>query len=182
MAKAAGIYTLFMRDPSFFSWTHLILACAATAIGFLFGEKLLLFATLSQITSSIFGSVLFLSLGVLWMPLLLHFACVLIVAISLKAGGKKGFLAGLFIATVLHCFYNLYFILGGSGEYPAHCGYRKKRVPRTVFRKDDPFSRVTPGLHCALLFISHGRAHIHVRSGIAFRIFTLPVQYRVRGK
>ncbi len=112
MAKAAGIYTLFMRDPSFFSWTHLILACAATAIGFLFGEKLLLFATLSQITSSIFGSVLFLSLGVLWMPLLLHFACVLIVAISLKAGGKKGFLAGLFIATVLHCFYNLYFILG----------------------------------------------------------------------
>ena len=30
MAKTAGIYTLFVRDPSFFSWKNLILACAAT--------------------------------------------------------------------------------------------------------------------------------------------------------
>ncbi|MGA8379433.1 MAG: PrsW family intramembrane metalloprotease, partial [Methanoregula sp.] len=111
MAKTAGIYTLFVRDPSFFSWKNLILACAATAIGFLVGEKLLLFATLTQITESVFGSVLFLSLGVLWMPLLLHFACVLIVACSLKAGGRKGLLPGLIAATVLHCCYNLY-ILG----------------------------------------------------------------------
>ncbi|MFZ1127137.1 ABC transporter permease [Methanoregula sp.] len=112
MAKAAGIYTLFMRDPAFFSWKHLVFACAATATGFLVGEKLLLFATLTQISESIFGSVLFLSLGVLWLPLLLHFACVLIVACSLKVWGKKGLFAGLAAATVLHCCYNLYFILG----------------------------------------------------------------------
>ncbi len=111
MAKTAGIYTLFVRDPSFFSWKNLIVACAATAIGFLVGEKLLLFATLTQITESVFGSVLFLSLGVLWMPLLLHFACVLIVACSLKAGGRKGLIPGLIAATVVHCCYNLY-ILG----------------------------------------------------------------------
>ena len=111
MAKAAGIYTLFVRDPSFFSWKNLLLACAATAIGFLVGEKLLLFATLAQISQSIFGSVLFLSLGVLWMPLLLHFACVLIVTCSLKAGGRKGLVPGLIAATILHCCYNLY-ILG----------------------------------------------------------------------
>jgi ABC-type Na+ efflux pump permease subunit len=112
MAKSAGIYTLFVRDPSFFSWKNLILACGATAIGFLVGEKLLLFATLTQISSSIFGSILFLSLGMLWMPLLLHFSCVFIVGSSLKVWGKKGFLVGLLAATVLHCCYNLYFILG----------------------------------------------------------------------
>ncbi|MGA2104936.1 MAG: ABC transporter permease [Methanoregula sp.] len=112
MAKAIGIYTLFVRDPSFFSWKNLVLACAATAIGFLVGEKLLLLATLSQISLSIFGSILFLSLGVLWLPLLLHFACVLIVASSLKALGKKGLWPGLIAATVLHCCYNLYFVLG----------------------------------------------------------------------
>jgi RsiW-degrading membrane proteinase PrsW (M82 family) len=112
MAKAAGIYTLFVRDTAFFSWKHLVCACAATAIGFLVGEKLLLFATLAQITESIFGSVLFLSLGVLWMPLLLHLACILIVACSLKVWGKNGLLPGLAAATVLHCCYNLYFILG----------------------------------------------------------------------
>ena len=112
MAKALGIYTLFMRDPAFFSWKHLVFACAATAVGFLVGEKLLLFATLAQITKSVFGSVLFLSLGVLWMPLLLHFACILIVACSLKVGGRKWFIPGLIAATVLHCCYNLYFILG----------------------------------------------------------------------
>ena len=64
------------------------LACAATALGFLVGEKLLLFVTLAQITESVFGSILFLSLGVLWMPLLLHFAGVLIVATCLKYGGQ----------------------------------------------------------------------------------------------
>jgi RsiW-degrading membrane proteinase PrsW (M82 family) len=89
LAKAVGIYTLFARDPAFFSWKNLVLACAAIAIGFLVGEKLLLFATLAQITQSVFGSVLFLSLGVLWMPLLLHFVCVLVVACSLKLGGRR---------------------------------------------------------------------------------------------
>jgi len=112
IAKAAGIYTLFMRDPSLFSWPTLILASGATALGFLIGEKLLLFATLSQISSSVFGSVLFLSLGVLWMPLLLHFTCVLLVGIMLKVGGKSGLIPGLILATLLHCSYNLYIVMG----------------------------------------------------------------------
>ncbi|MDO9035941.1 MAG: ABC transporter permease [Methanoregula sp.] len=111
-AKAIGIYTLFARNPSFFTWKNLIAACAATAIGFLVAEKLLLFITLAQITESVFGSILFLSLGVLWMPLLLHFMGVLIVACSLKFWGRKGLVVGLVLATIVHCLYNLYFILG----------------------------------------------------------------------
>jgi ABC-type Na+ efflux pump permease subunit len=112
IAKGIGIYTIYSRDASWFTWRNLVLACAATAIGFLVGEKLLLFVTLTQITESVFGSILFLSLGVLWMPLLLHFVGVLIVACCLKLGGRGWFAPGLALAMVVHCLYNLYFILG----------------------------------------------------------------------
>jgi len=115
IAKGVGIYTIYSRDPAFLSWKNLVLACAATAIGFLVGEKLLLFITLAQISDSVFGSILFLSLGSLWLPLLLHFVCVLIVACSLKIWGRKGFVPGLAIAMIVHCLYNLYFILGWIG-------------------------------------------------------------------
>ena len=115
IAKSVGIYTIYSRDPAFLTWKNLILACAATAIGFLVGEKLLLFVTLAQISDSIFGSILFLSLGSLWLPLLLHFTCVTIVACCLKIWGKRGFFPGLVIAMVVHCLYNLYFILRWLG-------------------------------------------------------------------
>ena len=115
MAKAVGMYTVYTRNPAFFSWKNIIIACAVIAAGFLVGEKLLLFVTLAQITESVFGSILFLSLGVLWMPLLLHFVCVLIVACCLKLGGKRWLGPGLGIAMVVHCLYNLYFILGWLG-------------------------------------------------------------------
>jgi ABC-type Na+ efflux pump permease subunit len=115
IAKGVGIYTLFARDPGFFTRRNLIFAAAATAVGFLVGEKLLLFVTLAQITESVFGSILFLSLGALWLPLLLHFFCVLIVAVCLKYGGRGWFGPALMIAMVVHCLYNLYFILRWIG-------------------------------------------------------------------
>jgi ABC-type Na+ efflux pump permease subunit len=115
IAKGVGVYTIYSRDPSFLTWKNLVLAGAATATGFLVGEKLLLFVTLAQISDSVFGSILFLSLGSLWLPLLLHFVCVLIVASSMKIWGRKGFVPGLAVAMVVHCLYNLYFILGWIG-------------------------------------------------------------------
>ena len=115
IAKGVGIYTLFVRDPPFLTWKNLVYACGATAIGFLVAEKLLLFITLTQITDSVFGSILFLSIGSLWLPLLLHFAGVLIVACCLKRWGANGFAPGLALAMVVHCLYNLYFILGWIG-------------------------------------------------------------------
>jgi hypothetical protein len=112
LAKAVGIYTLYAQDSAFLTWKNLVFACGATAIGFLVGEKLLLFVTLAQITESVFGSILFLSLGVLWMPLLLHFTGVLVVACSLKFWGRRGLFPGLLAATAIHCLYNAYLILG----------------------------------------------------------------------
>jgi len=115
IAKGVGIYTLYVRDPAFLTWKNLVYACGATAIGFLVAEKLLLFVTLAQITDSVFGSILFLSIGSLWLPFLLHFAGVLIVACCLKKWGANGFAPGLAVAMIVHCLYNLYFILGWIG-------------------------------------------------------------------
>ncbi len=112
LVKSIGIFVLYAQDPAFLSWKNLVFACAATAVGFLAGEKLLLLITLSQITESVFGSILFLSLGMLYLPLLLHFAGVFVVACALKFGGRKWFVPGIFAATAIHCLYNLYFILG----------------------------------------------------------------------
>lgn len=112
LAKSVGIYTLYLQDASFLSWKNLVFACAVTAAGFLAAEKLLLLITLTQITESVFGSILFLSLGVLYLPLLLHFAGILVVACALKLGGRGWYLPGILAATLLHCLYNLYFILG----------------------------------------------------------------------
>jgi ABC-type Na+ efflux pump permease subunit len=112
IAKGIGIYTIYARNAAFFTWRNVMYASAATATGFLVGEKLLLFVTLAQITESVLGSVLFLSLGVLWMPLLLHFAGTLIVTCCLKLGGRRWFAPGLAMAMVVHCLYNLYFIMG----------------------------------------------------------------------
>jgi ABC-type Na+ efflux pump permease subunit len=112
LAKSVGIYTLYVQEPAFLSWKNLVVACAVTAAGFLVAEKLLLLITLTQITESVFGSVLFLSLSVLYLPLLLHFAGVLIIACALKLGGRQWYVPGILGATLLHCLYNLYFIMG----------------------------------------------------------------------
>jgi ABC-type Na+ efflux pump permease subunit len=112
LAKSIGIFTLYAEDRTFLSWKNLVFACAATAVGFLVGEKLLLLITLAQITESIFGGILFLSLGMLYLPLLLHFAGIFVVACALKFGGRKWFVPGILAATIIHCLYNVYFILG----------------------------------------------------------------------
>ncbi|MDD4127172.1 MAG: PrsW family intramembrane metalloprotease, partial [Methanomicrobium sp.] len=72
-AKSVGIYTLICKRPQYLTWKNLIIGSFAVALGFLIGEKLLLFATLAEISDSIFGAVLFASLQVLWLPLSLHF-------------------------------------------------------------------------------------------------------------
>ena len=112
VAKSIGIFALFERFPGLFTWKNGIIAAFVVAAGFLAGEKLLLFVTLSQITESVFGSVLFLSTGMLVLPLLLHFCCTAIVVAGLKFERKTGYYAGLALATVVHCIYNIA-IIGG---------------------------------------------------------------------
>ncbi|KQC04824.1 MAG: ABC transporter [Methanoculleus sp. SDB] len=112
LAKSIGVYTLVANVPDFFSWKRVLAASAAVAAGFLIGEKALLFATLAQISDSIFGAVLFASLQVLWIPLTLHFIGILTTAAVLRTWGRRAYLPGLCAATVVHTLYNLSFILG----------------------------------------------------------------------
>ena len=112
VAKSAGLYAAARERPGFLTVKNLCFGAIAIGFGFLAGEKLLLFATLAQITESIFGSILFASLQVLWMPLLLHIAGVLITGTFLMIGGRRAYVPGLLVASVVHCLYNLYFLTG----------------------------------------------------------------------
>ncbi|PKL58681.1 MAG: hypothetical protein CVV33_10465 [Methanomicrobiales archaeon HGW-Methanomicrobiales-4] len=112
IAKAAGIVALISAIPDCLNIRTLIIASAAIAFGFLVGEKLLLFVTISQISDSVFGAALFLSVGMLWMPFLLHIAGVFITGASVLVGGKKALPVGLILATGLHLLYNLYILRG----------------------------------------------------------------------
>jgi ABC-type Na+ efflux pump permease subunit len=112
LAKSIGVYTLVANVPDFFSWKRVVAASVAVAAGFLIGEKALLFATLAQISDSIFGAVLFASLQVLWIPLTLHFIGIFVTAAVLRTWGRRAYLPGLFAATIIHTLYNLSFILG----------------------------------------------------------------------
>jgi ABC-type Na+ efflux pump permease subunit len=113
-AKSIGIHTLFFDGDARPGWKTLALGALATGFGFLLGEKLFLLVMLTQVTESVFGSILFLQQGalLLWMPLLLHTVCVFVTGAFMQAGGKRWYLIGLFAATVIHSMYNLYFILG----------------------------------------------------------------------
>jgi ABC-type Na+ efflux pump permease subunit len=111
LAKSAGITTLILDSPSF-PWKLVVLGSLVTGAAFLVAEKLLLFVTLSQISESVFGSILFLSLGALALPLLLHIGGTLITASSVRWKGARGYVPGLLLATTVHCLYNAYFILG----------------------------------------------------------------------
>jgi RsiW-degrading membrane proteinase PrsW (M82 family) len=114
IAKSVGICTFLLESPQLFSWARVVLGAAVTAAAFLFAEKLLLFVTLTQITESVFGSILFLSSGALTLilPFLLHFTGVIIVASFVKFTGSKGYIPGILLATIVHSLYNGYFILG----------------------------------------------------------------------
>lgn len=112
-AKSIGIYAIMRERPRFLTPKNLIVVASVIGIGFLAGEKVFLLATLAQISESIFGSALFLSLGVLWMPLLLHITGVLITGGFLLFGGRRAYGPGLVTASVVHSLYNLHFLLGG---------------------------------------------------------------------
>ncbi|MGC9435784.1 MAG: PrsW family intramembrane metalloprotease [Methanomicrobiales archaeon] len=114
-AKSAGIIALYRIKPAFFTLPAILLSAAAVGVGFLAGEKLLLFATLAQITQTVFAQVLFLSIQSLWMPFLLHATGVAIVAAVLRLGGPRASGAGILAATAVHSVYNLVLIAGVAG-------------------------------------------------------------------
>lgn len=113
LAKSVGIYAIAVERPAFLTLRNVIAASLAVMAGFFFGEKLLLFATLAQISESVFGAALFTSLQVLWLPLTLHFTGAFITVSLIKIFGKRVYPFALVAASLVHGAYNLFFITGG---------------------------------------------------------------------
>lgn len=112
LVKAAGFIGLISHRFPPLTWKNVIFASILIGLGFLLGEKLLLFITLSQIADSIFGAALFLSIGLLWIPFLLHAGTAFCTGAVLKIRGKNALPIGIAIATIVHTLYNLYMLRG----------------------------------------------------------------------
>jgi ABC-type Na+ efflux pump permease subunit len=112
VVKSIGIYSFSTRFSGFLTWKNVLAGAVVTALAFLIAEKLLLLVTISQIAESVFGTVLFSSLSLLWVPFLIHVSGVLISTTALKLGGRAGYLPGLGLATAVHCCANLLLLRG----------------------------------------------------------------------
>jgi ABC-type Na+ efflux pump permease subunit len=112
IGKSIGLLALYNIDEQFFTWKRLIFASCAVGLGFLIGEKSLLFVSLPQISDSIFGIAMFLTLGLLILPFLLHSVTALITVLSLKLGGRRAYPLGIILATIVHLLYNWYVLSG----------------------------------------------------------------------
>jgi ABC-type Na+ efflux pump permease subunit len=112
LVKSVGISTLILDSRDRYPWKRVLIGSLVTAAAFLVAEKLLLFVTLAQISESVFGSILFLSLSALALPFLLHFTGTLITASFVRWKGSAGYVPGLLLATGVHCLYNAVIIMG----------------------------------------------------------------------
>lgn len=112
VAKSSGIYTFSTRYPGFLTWKSLGAGALVTAFAFLLAEKLLLLVTVSQIAESVFGTVLFSSIGLLYIPFSIHLVGILISGTALKLGGKSWYIPGLALAVLVHCACNLWILKG----------------------------------------------------------------------
>jgi ABC-type Na+ efflux pump permease subunit len=112
IAKSVGLYTIATRFPGLYSWRMVLAGGFVIALAFLMAEKLLLLVTVSQIAESVFGTVLFASLGLFTIPFLIHFSGILVTGTSLKLRAAAGYLPGLIAATVIHSAANAWLLRG----------------------------------------------------------------------
>ncbi len=110
IVKSMGIAVLIERGRVKTTWGIVGLALMS-ALGFLAGEKLLLFFSVSMVAQSALSEALFSTTGFLLIPLLAHW---LFTSIAALLYGKLRIFypTAIFTATVLHTFYN-WFLLGG---------------------------------------------------------------------
>jgi hypothetical protein len=107
-AKSAGIAVL-LKNRLVASRRTLILLCFASALGFLLGEKLLLYLALSVVSQSMFVDALF-SAGLLFAPLAMHFVATSVVCLTTARFGTRFFPLAIVAGAILHAVYNLYII------------------------------------------------------------------------
>jgi len=107
-AKSAGIAVLLNNNIGK-SLKSILALSFVSALGFLLGEKLLLYLALFVITESMFTTAIF-STGLLVVPLIMHFICTSMVCLITARFGTKWYPAAIIAGSVIHALYNLYII------------------------------------------------------------------------
>jgi hypothetical protein len=110
VVKSMGIAVLVDRGLVH-SWGKLLLLAFLSALGFLVGEKLLLFFSVTVVSETNVSSALFGAGGFLIVPLVAHFLFTTIVTL-LYAKGRFRYPWALLVATLIHSVYN-YLLTGG---------------------------------------------------------------------
>jgi len=105
MAKSVGIAVLLEKGVVS-TPRHLLALSFLSAAGFLIGEKLLLYLSLTVVTESTLSAALF-SYGMLLIPLTAHFAFTAIVCFTTRRSGVRYYPFAVFIGSTAHALYNL---------------------------------------------------------------------------
>ncbi|MEE8470150.1 MAG: ABC transporter permease, partial [Dehalococcoidia bacterium] len=108
IAKSAGIVVL-LQNKMIKSPKGILTLSFVSALGFLIGEKLLLYLAMSVMSESVFTTAIF-SAGLLIAPLIMHFVATSVVCLTTARLGTKYFPVAIIAGSVIHALYNLYII------------------------------------------------------------------------
>ena len=109
VAKSAGIVVL-LEKRLIKSARNVLVLSLLSALGFLIGEKLLLYVSLSVVSESVLSAALF-SSGFLLIPLMAHFCFTAIVCLLTGRFGARFYPYAVLAGAIVHSLYNLY-VLG----------------------------------------------------------------------
>lgn len=109
VAKSAGIVVL-LENRLIKSTKGVLVLSFLSALGFLIGEKLLLYVSLSVVSESMFSVALF-SSGFLLIPLVAHFCFTAVVCLLTHRLGARFYPFAILAGSTVHSLYNLY-VLG----------------------------------------------------------------------
>ena len=108
VAKSAGIAVL-IENKDVRTAKGVAALSFLSALGFLVGEKLLLYVSVGIISDSMLSAAVF-SAGKLWIPLVAHFTFTAIVCLLTRRFGVKRYPYAVLAASIVHVIYNLYVI------------------------------------------------------------------------
>jgi len=109
VAKSAGVAVL-LENRVIRSARDILVLSFLSAAGFLIGEKLLLYVSLSVVSESVLSAALF-SSGMLLIPLVAHFVSTALVCLLTRRFGVRYYPFAVLAGSVVHGLYNLY-VLG----------------------------------------------------------------------
>ena len=106
VAKSAGVAVLLEKNAINATKNVLVLSFLSAA-GFLIGEKLLLYVSLSVVSESMLSAALF-SSGMLLIPLIAHFVFTASVGLLTRRFGVRYYPLAVLVGSMIHALYNLY--------------------------------------------------------------------------